>query len=113
MALQKQYDQDTGQSEKSAYHRVVASKHNFVDKIVQLRVYVFKDAQARLDNKKVMSSVQYVVQNYVDETTGLPVNNYDSYMKVMENDDPGTNERKQAYLYLKGEVSYYSGAIDV
>jgi len=102
MALQLSTEDQFGNTNASAYHRIIALALNSKDKIASLAVEAYKDAAARAADKAAFSRRQYAISG----------DDYDTYFAPSVLDVVDQNPLERAYVFLK-TLAEYDGASDV
>lgn len=102
MALQKSYDDAFGNTNSTAYYRIVTVVNDCKNLVCNLVVAVYKDSAARQADKSALANLNY-------STVG---DEYATYFAVSVLDVANHNIIKQAYTYLKS-LAEYTGASDV
>jgi len=110
MALQKLYNKH-GFDYTEAYHKIVQIRINIKDKIALIEVGMWVNQTTEQNKEQVIDNKFYTLQNYIDETTSLPINNFDDWFSIAKLDID--NPIKIAYEYLKTEKIYYKDARSV
>lgn len=108
MALQLSYSDEFGNTNASAYHRVVKCDMDWEDKKARVVVYTYKDVTARTDGKKPVREITYRIRE--QEVNGMPT--FDSVFSDSELDATGETPLANAYTFLKS-LDEYSDAQDV
>jgi hypothetical protein len=102
MALQLSYNDAFGNTNSTAYFRVVTVNNDHKNLVCGVNVEVYKDATARQSLKSQLASFNH-------STVG---DEYATYFGVDVLDLANHNIIKQGYTYLKS-LAEYSGASDV
>ena len=102
MALQLSYDDIFGNTNATAYFRVVTVNNGYKNLTCGVNVEVYKDSAARQSNKAPLANLDY-------STVG---DEYATYFATSVLDVANHNIIKQGYEYLKS-LAEYSGASDV
>ena len=113
MALQKQFADSFGNTNPEAYHKVIQTNIDWMQKRAYVVLGIFKDKKARDDNMQPVGAQEFLFPLEVEiGTPELPVKKeikFDTFFGVGAK---GKNASEQAYLAFK-ELPAFKDALDI
>lgn len=119
MAIQKSFTHESGVVLASAYHRVLSAHVMHVtdiegnpEDVVNVEVGIYKDAEARDNEKSVVSNFHFGVRDV------YPNSDFTTFFAVSVLNAENVNILKQCYEYMKTQsdlngIDYTTGVTDV
>jgi hypothetical protein len=107
MAIQKAISLPNGIELSNAYHKVTMLIFWLREKRAVFELSIYKDADARKENKKSVMSFQCDIKG----------DDFDKFLSTMTLDNANTNPIKQVYTYIKlkriRDIDYMTSIADV